>query len=342
MKILMISPSYGSKVGGAENQLKKLHKKLDNKNIHIFSKKTSSCSDFFYPYNFNFKILRHIVKKNYNIIHIHTFSSPAWIIALLNLFFKKKILIKITLSGNNSRLEKINSNLLFKVIFNFFFNSKNIYFVSINANIKKILIKNGIKNKNIFNIPNGVEISSNRTVNKKEIDLIYFGRLIKRKNIFNILNIINERKLEKLKFHIYGEGPERKKIKSYIKENNLKNVFLNNFKTHNEIIKKLKKSKFSINASDAEGMSNSILESLAAAVPVICSNIYENKYLIRNKYNGYIFNNSEKLYKILKYSIKSKNYKKISSNAYYSIKKYDINRIVNIYKKKYYELFTKS
>lgn len=128
------------------------------------------------------------------------------------IFFLKKILIKITLSGNNSRLEKINSNLLFKVIFNFFFNSKNIYFVSINANIKKILIKNGIKKKNIFNIPNGVEISSKRTVNKKEIDLIYFGRLIKRKNIFNILNIINERKLEKLKFHIYGEGPERKKL----------------------------------------------------------------------------------------------------------------------------------
>lgn len=39
MKILMISPSYGSKVGGAENQLKKLHQKLNNKDIHIFSKK---------------------------------------------------------------------------------------------------------------------------------------------------------------------------------------------------------------------------------------------------------------------------------------------------------------
>lgn len=80
-------------------------------------------------------------------------------------------------------------------------------------------------------------------------------------------------------------------------------------------------------------MSNSILESLGAAVPVICSNIYENKYLIKNKYNGYIFNNSEELYKILKYSIKSKNYEKICSNAYYSIKKYDINQIANIYKK---------
>ena len=338
----MISPSYGSKIGGAENQLKKLCQKLNNKNINIFSKKSSNCSDFFYPYNFNFKILKYVIKKNYEIIHIHTFSSPAWIVAFFNIFLKRKVIIKITLSGINSRLEKINDNFFFKIFFNFIFSSKDIYFVAINENIKKILIKYGIKKRNIFSIPNGVEISLKRPVYKKEIDLIYFGRLIERKNIVNILEIIKKKKLNKLKFHIYGDGPEKKKIKAYIKINNLKNVLLKNFIKNKEIIKILKKSKFSINASRSEGMSNSILESLSQAVPVICSNIYENKNLIKNNYNGYVFRNNKELFKILKYSIKSKNYKKISINAIHSIQKYNIDKIVKVYLEKYNKLLTKS
>lgn len=346
MSVLMISPSYGSKIGGAEIQLKKLYKILKNNNdkidIFIISKKSLACSDLLYPYNFYVKSLMQIIKKKINIIHIHTFSSPAWIFAFFNFFLKKKVLVKITDSGNNSRLQKIYNNYLLKILFIIVFKKKDIYFVSINRKIQRVLIKLGIKKKNIFKIQNGVEVKSKHRNIKKNCDLIYFGRLIKRKSIFEVIKLIYEKKLLYIKFDIYGEGPERKRLKTYIKKNNLKNISINKFINHIELRKKLKKYKFSINASKSEGMSNSILESLSQGVPVICSNIEENRDLIANNYNGYIFKNKNDLSRLLKLIIKNKNYEKISKNALNSVNKFNIIDIAEIYKKKYKNFLLKN
>ena len=338
----MVSPSYDSNIGGAENQLKKLLNLLKKENVTIISKKTEKCNNLLYPYNFHLKTLFSIIKNKYKIIHIHTFSSPAWVIALCNSFLNRKILIKITLSGNNSRLEKICNSYFLKALFNFFFKSEDIYFVSLNKKIKKNLIKLGIKKSKIFNIPNGVANLKNKPSERKKIDLIFFGRLIKRKNIFKLLELMYQKKLNYIKFDIYGEGPEKKFIKSYIVEKKLKNISLKSFVSNKKIIDKLKKSKFTINVSEAEGMSNSILESISQGVPVICTNIQENRYLIKNYYNGYLFKDKKGLYKILKNLHNLKNYQKISINAFNSAKPYDIKNIAEIYKKKYKKLLTKN
>ena len=49
-----------------------------------------------------------------------------------------------------------------------------------------------------------------------------------------------------------------------------------------------------------EGISVAILEALACGVPVICSNHYGNKELIKKGINGYIFKNKEKAQEILR------------------------------------------
>jgi glycosyltransferase involved in cell wall biosynthesis len=344
MKILMISPSYGSKIGGAENQLKKLYKKLIvNNEVKIFSKKTAKCSNFLYPINYLFKIFLRIIINQFDIIHVHTFSSPAWFISLSNILLNKIVIIKITLSGNNSRLEKIKKNNFLKILFKIFFFSKKVYFVSINKDIKQDLIKIGIRRENIINIPNGVEIKTGNVNKNKNIDIIFFGRLIKRKNLTELIKIINNYKLFNIKFVIYGEGPERRYLIHYIKKNQIKNIFIRKFISNSSIINKLQYSKFSINASHSEGLSNSILESLSQGVPVICRDISQNKLLIKNNFNGYLYTNQKDLLKILtKINNKKINYKIFSKNCFETAKKYNMEHISNLYTEKYLQIYSKN
>ena len=340
----MISPSYGLKIGGAENQLNKLYKRLiANNEVKISSKKSEKCSDFLYPINYLFKIFLRIILNQFHIIHIHTFSSPAWFISLSNLLLNKIIIIKITLSGKNSRLEKIKKNNFYRILFKIFFVSKKIYFVAINRNIKKDLMEIGIKRENIINIPNGVEVRTKNIKKNKNIDLIFFGRLIKRKKLMELIEIINNNKLFKIKFVIYGEGPESKYLNNYIKKNQIKNISIKKFISNSSIIKKLQYSKFSINASQSEGLSNSILESLSQGVPVICRNISQNKFLIANNFNGLLFNSKKDLLKILtKINYKKINYKIFSKNCFKTAKKFNIEHISDLYKKKYLQIYSKS
>ena len=87
---------------------------------------------------------------------------------------------------------------------------------------------------------------------------MFFGRLIKRKNVIKILNTLKKNTLKHVSFKIYGEGPERNKIINFKNKNKLKNVSIKNFINNKKILKKIKTSKFTINASNAEGLSNAI------------------------------------------------------------------------------------
>lgn len=338
MKVLMVSPSYGLNIGGAEIQLSKIQKRLDNSiETKIISKKSTKCSNTLYPFNYIFKLILYLFRNKIDIIHIHTFSSPAWVISILNIFINKPILVKITLSGNNSRLEKIKKNYIYKIFFHLCFYSKKIYFISVNKNIQKDLVGIGIKKNNLIKIPNGIEIKK-FNISKKQVDVVFFGRLIKRKNVIEILNTLKKNALKHISFKIYGEGPERNEIIKFKNKNKLKNVSIKNFLNNKKMLKTIKTSKFTINASNAEGLSNAILESLSVGVPVICRNISQNKELVKNGFNGYIFKNDNELEKVFKKINNLSNYKKISNNAYRTAKKYDIEAVTNSYINKYKKL----
>ena len=86
MKVLMVSPSYGLKIGGAEIQLNKL-KRLDN-SIETKIIKITKCSNTLYPFNYIFKLILYLFRNKIDIIHIHIFFSSL-IISILNIFINK-------------------------------------------------------------------------------------------------------------------------------------------------------------------------------------------------------------------------------------------------------------
>tara|TARA_A100001011_G_scaffold114127_1_gene120803 strand:+ start:24998 stop:26242 length:1245 start_codon:yes stop_codon:yes gene_type:complete len=153
---------------------------------------------------------------------------------------------------------------------------------------KKLINKNKIKIAALGVYKNTKNISKAKV---NEINFLSCNNLIKIKNNFEMINFVkffSKNTNFKVNYYIIGNGEEYNNVKNKLID--CKSFF--NFK----LIKRVnnltdfiqeKKINFFINLSSQEGMSFSIMESLSCGVPVICSDIKENKLLV-NKKRGYI------------------------------------------------------
>jgi glycosyltransferase involved in cell wall biosynthesis len=126
-----------------------------------------------------------------------------------------------------------------------------------------------------------------------------------------------------------GEREEelRKQIKNYTSKNNI--FFLGN---RNDIPEILAISDIFVLPTEAEGMSNAIIEAMAAGIPIITTDIPENKELIKNSEMGILIPTQD-IKEIQKNSSLLLNNadlrKRLGGNARSEIKKhYDINVVV--------------
>ena len=141
---------------------------------------------------------------------------------------------------------------------------------------------------------------------KKNINrFIFVGSLTNRKNIYELIKIFKKLIFEReiIFLDIVGDGPIKKKILNYINRNRLdQNIRLIGTVKYPETY--LLKCDVFILPSFSEGISRAILESLYFRKPVIAKNIPQNKEVIKNNKNGWLFDNYEELYQILKNVIK--------------------------------------
>jgi len=119
--------------------------------------------------------------------------------------------------------------------------------------------------------------------------IVFYGRLVRLKGIFTILEALNKTKNIKLK--IFGSGPEQKEIEAYIAKNNMKNVEIDtNLRWGSELIKLISKARFVISAPEWFAPSDYVVyESFSLGKPVIASAIGGNLSLIKDGYNGLLF-----------------------------------------------------
>lgn len=94
---------------------------------------------------------------------------------------------------------------------------------------------------------------------------------------------------------IYGDGPEREDILSYIKLRNLSDsvdLFHNCSDVHEKIIK----SSMFVSSSNYEGLSNSMLEAMAIGLPTICTDCPCGgaRMVIKNNINGLLVPTGDK------------------------------------------------
>lgn len=158
------------------------------------------------------------------------------------------------------------------------------------------LIEDGIPKENIESIHNFINLENYNVKVEDEGYALYFGRLIKEKGIFTLLNAF--KKIKDKKLFIAGDGPDLEKIKEYINENSMNNIELLGFLNAEQIKEYVRKSRFVVVPSVwYENCPYSILETLAMGKPIIGSNLGGIPELVKNNKNGliYKYNNDDEL-----------------------------------------------
>ncbi|REG98282.1 glycosyltransferase family 4 protein [Flavobacterium aquicola] len=143
-------------------------------------------------------------------------------------------------------------------------------------------------------IYNGVILDSilvRETRNTVKPIFLTASHLRESKGIQDLIESVNDLSAsikQDIKIDVYGDGPYKKQLKEKIYQYNLENVFtfMGSRGNLNEIFSQYD---YMLQPTHMECFSLSVLESLAANVPVITTNVGGNEEAIRDSFNGYIF-----------------------------------------------------
>lgn len=323
MNILMVIPSYYPTVGGAEIQLENLSKFLIKKNhkITIATKKLRSSKDqekingieiirlssFMYPLGFLFTLSLLLIRfrKKYDVIHVHTINSPALICSVFGRFFKKKVLIKITRSGENSQINNYLSSLLGRIYISLLRiqNPKIIYLTE--DGLKEVCL---CKFKDKFLIPNGITVKNYSYKNNNIPTFMIVGRLIERKRVDFVIKCWSKIERNMARLLIIGTGIEESSLITLSEKLSLDEevIFIGEI-SNSQVQEYMRESDALILASTSEGLSNALLESMSNSLVPIVSSIVANTSIISDGKNGLVFDSEECLVDKISTLINDKN-----------------------------------
>jgi glycosyltransferase involved in cell wall biosynthesis len=198
-------------------------------------------------------------------------------------------------------------------------------------------------NKQIFIVPNGINLKKVKKIDKK-IEVIFFGRLIKIKGVETLIKSIKilKKDFKEIKLEIIGDGPEREcLIKLTKKLKLLDNIIFLGRINDKELTKKILQAKISVFPSYArEGIMTTLLEASLCGSAIIVADACSNREFIKNNHNGLLFKPKDSVdlaekIKILLLDKKLRN--KLIKNSYKTLNHFSwrkqAEKILKVYKK---------
>ena len=148
-------------------------------------------------------------------------------------------------------------------------------------------IYNGVAISAFKNLPKK-DIRQTLNIDKEEIVIVCVARLVQLKRhdvLIKAFSKINSN--QKNKLLIVGNGPERQQLEALVKTLSLTDniLFLGE---RNDIPEILNESDIYTLTSDTEGLSCSILEAMAAGLPIVATNVGGNSELVIEGKNGFL------------------------------------------------------
>jgi glycosyltransferase involved in cell wall biosynthesis len=282
--------------GGAANSIIKLCEKLDKKKYDIYiisigknyyKDRVNKFCKKIYELNyqksiFSFFKIRSIIFKlmEYNkstlFISNINYGNVLSVIFLRNIANLKILLIERTsineLNIYYSFKDYIKKNII-KILMIFFYKKADLIIAN-SKNVAEIL-SNLIEKKVSFIYPpsiNKLYKNINSNFKKKTVlTIVTAGRLAIEKNLNIIILSLNYLNFKNFQLFIFGDGPEKSKLKNLVKINSLQTKV--RFFSYTENLDKFYlKSDLFINSSHFEGFPNSVVEAINFNLPVICSN----------------------------------------------------------------------
>ena len=195
---------------------------------------------------------------------------------------------------------------------------------------KKTLLPYGIELGNFNNVKRDIHI--------KKLNILYVGSLVKLKGVQILIEALKKISHKNLKLSIIGDGNYASKLKEFAKGDD-RIIFYG--KLSNEEVQSFYKIADIVVVPSIcyEVLGIVILEAFRAGTPVIGSNIGGIPEVIRDKYNGFLFEagHVEQLKKILENVIEnSEQLEELQKNALKSIKRHNmsthIEKLIEIYR----------
>ena len=174
------------------------------------------------------------------------------------------------------------------------------HIVAVSESQKQKLIKQSVRPDSISTIHNAIDlpfIGSIPSVSLRErfqfaqddFVCISAGRFSTEKGQFYLVKAAETAIQEnaKLRFVLFGDGPDLPEIKAYIRSRNLdKYIMCPGFDSN--ILGLIKSADLLINPSLSEGLPNIVLEALASDTPVLVTNVGGHPEIVVNGSNGYL------------------------------------------------------
>lgn len=164
-------------------------------------------------------------------------------------------------------------------------------FVANSTEIEGDLHKAGVDAGRIAVIPNGVEIGPRPTPQTRVgAKFTYLGRLDREKRIDLLLKAFKELNSEReTTLTIVGDGPERINLEKLHRDLGMAEGIVEFVGAVEDVGPFIRASDFYVSASNSEGMSNSLLESMSGGVVPIVSDVSGVRELVRDGENGFVF-----------------------------------------------------
>lgn len=210
---------------------------------------------------------------------------------------------------------------------------------------------------NVTLIPNGIEIErfykeqfsptvinayrKDLGIKKDDFIILFVGRVAKEKSIDFVINAMKDitKINDNIKLLIVGDGPEKENLEKLTTRNKLSSkVIFTGMIPWDQVSSYYQLGDVFITASTTENHSMTIIEAMAASVPVICINDESYLSMVIDKETGRIFKNKKELVNIIKEEFNSKKHieeMKVSARNMaekYSSKEY-ASSVLKIYKK---------
>ncbi len=168
------------------------------------------------------------------------------------------------------------------------------------------------------------------------LDILFVGSLSKHKGPDIIIKAFKELENNNLKLHILGKGPDEKKLKR-LSDND--KIIFHGFLTGKDLTEMYKMANITVVPSILYDNSPMVIyESFMHSTPVIASRIGGIPELVKDGYNGFLFEpgNTRELSRILqRIADNPETLKELEDNAFNSVKKYDIKKHINKLEKIY-------
>lgn len=163
-----------------------------------------------------------------------------------------------------------------------------------NFTAKGKFIKKGFNPEKIYVIHNAIlpiQLNGGPREKGSDIRIVTISRFVRQKDFITALNsfsrLIKKDKEKSYRYYLAGYGPGEKLIRSLSSELKIEDRIELLINPAN-IYEILTGCDIYLSTSLFEGLSNSIMEAMVAGLPIVATNVGDNKFLVRQGYNGFL------------------------------------------------------